>query len=269
MVATAWSDGHRVLYHWQEFREDYLADILMNGRVYCSQPSGFNDPWDCKPYFNTEILEDPEENRRHVEWAVDCCRKANKMSEDDIEHMRQTLLVDRVRAAELLIQMSGGMAAEIDRKYRVYCLCPEVDSVLMWSHYGKKHSGVCLEFSLRNVVFCGAQPCEYLDEFPRTLIYARDAAANLQMLLAKARAREYEHEYRLITEERALGTAGVDTLKTDSGFLDPPDGALTAVIVGCQGDYEGVRRLVGAHAPHVTVKRAVRMPNRYGLRIEG
>lgn len=52
-----------MLYHWQRFVEDRLAQTLEDLTIYCSSPNEFNDPWDSKPFFNTEILNNPEEKR--------------------------------------------------------------------------------------------------------------------------------------------------------------------------------------------------------------
>lgn len=92
MVDTAWGDGHRTLYHWQRFDESRLADLLSTQRIYCSSPRAFNDPWDCKPHFNSDVLSDPDENERHVQWAVDLCKRKRQMSGEDLKRMRATLL---------------------------------------------------------------------------------------------------------------------------------------------------------------------------------
>jgi hypothetical protein len=270
MAITAFQEGHRVLYHWQRLDDTRLAQSLTNRTIYSSCPAAFNDPWDCKPYFNTEILTDPDENEKHVQWAVDLCRRRTTMSEKDIGHMKETLPTDRARAAALMVQMSEELAPQIAQRYRVYCLGPDVKNLLMWAHYADDHKGVCLEFSLRNDVMCSALKCEYLRKFPLMRAYARDDEDNLRMLLAKSEAWSHEREYRLIAQERAHAHAvGADTLVADNSLLKLPKGALMSVIVGCQGDYEKVTALVRATAPDVRVKRAVRVPNHYELRIEG
>jgi hypothetical protein len=268
MATSAFEEGHRVLYHWQPFNEERLARTLKDLVIYCSSPGDFNDPWDCKPFFNTEILADPEENEKHVAWAVDVCRRRTPMSEPDIEAMKETLRNDPVRAAVLIRDHSESMEAAILRQYRVYCLGPAVGNLLMWAHYADSHRGVCLEFSLRNDVMCSALKCEYLKEFPIMKLHSNEDADALRVLLAKAEPWIYEKEYRIVAQERqhAVGTA---TLMTDKGFLQLPKGALVSVIVGCQGDYEKVSKLVQALAPDVKVKRAVRVQNRYALNIEG
>ncbi|WP_299163553.1 DUF2971 domain-containing protein [Accumulibacter sp.] len=266
MAELALEDGHRMLYHWQAFNEEWLAESLEKRTVYCSKPGDFNDPWDCRPFFNTEVLNDPDENERHIAWAVDVCSRQTRMSGQDIEAMTTTLRHDPAKATNIICRISEAMSAEINQRYRVYCLGPGVGNLLMWAHYADRHKGVCLEFSLRNEVMCSALRCEYLDEFPiLKLNEDRDDQA-LRMLLAKAGAWRYEKDYRLVAQERSH-VVGSGTLLTDDGSLKLPQGALVSVIVGCEGDYDRISPLVRAIAPDVRVKRALREPNRYALRI--
>lgn len=267
MTTTALAEGHQVLYHWQRLDEERLARTLKELTIYCSSPGEFNDPWDCKPFFNSEILADPEENKKHVAWAVDLCSHRTQMSKSDIEAMKESLRNDPVRAASLIQDISESVEAAILKQYRVYCLGAEVGNLLMWGHYADSHKGICLEFSLRNNVMCNALKCEYTSEFPIMKLHDREDADVLRILLAKADPWSYEREYRIVAQEREHAVS-TDTLITDKGLLKLPKGALTSVIVGCQGDYEKVRRLVLAYAPNVKVKRAVRVRNRYALNIE-
>ncbi len=268
MTNTAWSDGHRVLYHWQRYDEARLAHTLSTRQIYCSSPGAFNDPWDCKPHFNSEVLADPAENKRHVQWAVELCSRKTSMSAADLDRMRAILLTDHAKATELLNNLSAAMAPEINSRYRVYCLGLDAGNLLMWAHYADDHRGICLEFDLRNDVLCGALRCEYFPEFPLMRVYDNSEEANLLILLAKGDAWAYEQEYRLIAQERGAAVPGAYTLMTDQSFLQLPEGALRSVFVGCQADYAGIRRLVERLAPQVRVKRADRVPNRYRLAIK-
>ena len=269
MATTAWADGHRVLYHWQRFNEDRLRATLESNRIYCSSPGAFNDPWDCKPHFNSAVLADPQENERHVNWAVDVCSRNTNMSRQDLERMRRTLLSDRTRAAELLSRISDEMAPGINSRYRVYCLGPTVSNLLMWAHYAENHRGVCLEFDIANETLCGALKCDYLPAFPVMKLHDDSEEAALLILLSKSDVWSYEEEYRLIAQERAVAIPDADTLMTDDSFLQLPVGALRAIITGCQTDHDSIRTLVQRMAPQVRVRRAVRVPNRYELAIEG
>jgi hypothetical protein len=253
------------LYHWQRFDAGRLEAILRDNAVYCSKPSDFNDPWDCRPFFNTDLLSDPAEVQKHIDWAELICTRAGKMSEPDIARMKEAL-----RDPALLRKMVRKGAIETQQavleRYRVYCLCSDVSNALMWAHYADSHRGICLKFSVRNEVICCALEVQYFPEFPMTRQYSDDLAENLLPLLAKSDVWKYESEYRLIAQDAANATPH-ETLLAVNGFLKLPDGALRAVIVGCQGPYDEVRELVGRCSLAIPVLRARKLDNRYGLEI--
>jgi hypothetical protein len=55
------------LYHYEPFKPEYLAAILREFRVHCLDPTKLNDPWDCRPAFDTSCLSDPDEARALIE----------------------------------------------------------------------------------------------------------------------------------------------------------------------------------------------------------
>lgn len=97
--------------------------------------------------------------------------------------------------------------------------------------------------------------------------YSEGEDENLIPLLTKSDVWSYEQEYRLVAQERSFATAH-RTLMTTDNYLTLPEGALTSIIVGCQGQLDEVRELVSKHAPEVLVKQVERIPNRYALRIK-
>ncbi len=265
---TAYNDGIDRLYHWEPFNEEYLRRLLCARTIYFSDPADFNDPWDCKPWFSTKLLEDPVERDLHIQWAVDISRQHNDtMSEEAVSRLEMQLRADPKLLAETVDEISLNMADANSGRYRVYCLGPDVGNLLMWSHYADKHKGICLEFSTRDEVMCCPLRVEYPQEFPVIRVYSNDLEDNLRPFLTKADVWKYEHEYRLIAQERGVATAD-ETLITDNNLLRLPETALLSVIVGCQGDYGEVERLIAEVAPELPVKKAVRVPNRFELRIE-
>ena len=264
---TAHQDRIELLYHWQRFDFERLRSLLRDRTIYCSDPAEFNDPWDCKPHFNTTLLDDPAEHERHVQWSVDICQRHNHgMSAADIARMEAQLRADRGVLAEYVNEISEGMWLAIASRYRVYCLGTDPGNILMWSHYADNHRGICLEFRTRDVVMCSALRVEYHKDFPIMHLYSADELDNLRPLLAKADVWAYEREYRLIAQERSAATAH-ETLLTDDHLLSLPESALVSVIVGCQGPYDAVKSIVAEVAPNVLVKRAVRVPNHFEVRV--
>ena len=138
---------------------------------------------------------------------------------------------------------------------------------LMWSHYADGHAGICLEFSTHNVVMCAPLRVRYLKSYPRIHVHEKGEAAALSLLLTKSDVWKYEREYRLVAQERSMAVAA-DTPMTDGNLLTYPEGALVAVIVGCRAEYDRVKDLVDAVSPRTAVKRAIRIPNRFELRID-
>lgn len=254
------------LYHWQPFHKCRLRATLKNGTIYCSNPNDFNDPWDCKPFFNTELLSDSTEREKHIDWAVRICEAVGKMTKEDIEQMRKKLQDDSALLEQMLREHILEMQQAVADRYRVYCMCPDPTNVLMWAHYANKHQGICLEFNVQNDAICGALEVQYYSEFPMTRQYSDDLAENLLPLLAKSDVWKYEKEYRLITQEADIATPH-DTLQSTNGHLKLPDGALRSIIVGCQSRYDAVRKLVYKHKPDIQILRARRVQNRYRLEI--
>ncbi len=266
MTTTALADGYRTLYHWQPFDEERLRPLLEQNLLYCSSPRDFNDPWDCRPFFNTDILKDLGERSIHTAWAVDLCRRKTNMSGIDIAKMIFSLEHDVDKATEIIQNLSNELTDTIAEKHRIYCLGTDIQNQLMWSHYADRHRGICLQYDLSNEVMCVAQKCDYTSTFPLTKAYDDIEEVGLQMLLTKSAAWTYENEYRLITTESNFAN-DQDLLISINGFLALPDGVLKAIIVGCEGDLSRIKNFVHAINPNIEVKQALRTRNKYELLI--
>lgn len=267
---TAAALGIKRLYHYQSFdKPERLARIFTDGTLYFPRSRDFNDPWDCRPFFNKSALDDPEEYDRTVHWFVHCDRTRN-MSLSEEEHSRRE---NEVRSNRKLLEwmideMTSAMEKAIHDQYRVYCLSAHPDSTLMWAHYAASCRGVCLEFSVQNELFCGALQVEYLQSYPQFSVAATDEDANLQPLLTKSAVWRYEDEYRLIVSEHPFVFPGMPTTK--EGFLPLPKGALQSVIVGTKmsaADRETVKTLVAGSGWGTALKVASLVPDRYEFEI--
>lgn len=130
-----------------------------------SKPSSFNDPWDRKPWFNSSILDDPQERERHLEWLL---RTAGEPADaPPAEEMRANPMLLKA----LIEQVRDGHIRAIDDQYRVYCLSPEATIPLMWAHYGDNHRGVALEFDTRADQLVAAYKVYYSATYPTQVVY--------------------------------------------------------------------------------------------------
>ena len=255
------------LYHWQPFVPEYLTTLLRDQAIYCSNPATFNDPWDCKPFFDIDCLSDPKELEKHIQWYGRNTEKYGPdLSTKEIDGRKDHFRKNPSLFIECTKQFSTEMGTAIEQQYRVYCLGPDVYNTLMWAHYADAHRGLCLEFSTSNHVMCCALGVEYKREFPIIAAYSDDEDINLIPLLTKYEVWSYEQEYRLVAQEDRIRTEH-DTIITNNKYLKLPDGALTSIILGCQGPLEEVQKLVREYSPETRVRQAVRLPNRYELSI--
>ena len=153
------------------------------------------------------------------------------------------------------------------RERRIYCLTPDCKSMLMWSHYAGNHRGICLAFGVDNPLFSRARRVAYRSVYPRWMPHEFEIKQDLTitLILTKAMEWSYEHEYRLISLQSG---SKQDYLMAEADFFRLPPNALKFVIVGCEGDYETVSKIVREYEPGLPVKRIIRSPGRYELSVE-
>lgn len=257
------------LYHYQPFHEAHLRSLLVGQRLYFSDPRTFNDPWDCQPFFRVDHLSDPKERERLIAQYKYVTRKHGPLLPDEeierrADHFRRHPedLVAKVMA------FSEAMARGIGEQYRIYCLTPHPDHELMWAHYARSHTGVCLEFDAAHPMISVAQAVRYSRDYPAfDMVASEDPAEDIAPLVSKSAAWAYEDEYRLVSQERAHAGVG-ETIVTDNGDCALPAGALKAIILGCLADEvtrAAVRSLVAEGGRGVIVKQIERARDKYQL----
>ncbi|HYL76118.1 MAG TPA: DUF2971 domain-containing protein [Bryobacteraceae bacterium] len=258
--------GLNSLYHYQDFdlksSDDHagrLRDILKNHRIWCSNPANFNDPWDGKPYFDPAFLDDPEV-RAFTAEAIISTRKGGP----ELGHIDYKLRTDPKFLKAALHQFSVQMFDFIASRWGVFCLSPNPSLTLMWSHYGRNHKGICLEFNVPNTKFRGALEVQYQKEYPKFLLHA--PGSYLSMLLTKSDDWMYEQEFRLLCPR--FTDVKESPLIMDGNYLNIGASDLTSIILGCQVTDEAaltIQDLVQQYSPHVKVRQARRALNKYHL----
>jgi hypothetical protein len=256
---------HKALYHYERFVAERLSATLRDQRIYCSNPAGFNDPWDCRPWFDEEALETPE----RLERVLTFLRKHKSADFDDkiidIEIWEARVRAKRYERVTLNTSLSELLRVTVHKR-RIYCLTPDPSSTLLWSHYTENHRGICLEFGIDNPLFQLALEVLYPATYP---VWSIDEIEDehqraVEMILAKAKPWEYEKEFRIISPHNT--DLNVPTRVVDGCFELPP-GTLKSVIAGCDADYDAIKAIVHHHMPDLPVKRAFRSPNNYRLAI--
>lgn len=239
-------------------RAKELRDIVLESRLWLSSPRDFNDPFDMTAHVLMQgttgqirmRFKQLIEEKSGLPW-----KKRRVMLDTFMARPRQHW--------EEAIKKSH---AKNHEQTGIFSFAGDPRSVLMWSHYGNHHTGVCLQFDVARDpgVLLGAVPVSYFKDYP-VFNWARDdtQVQLRQSLLNKFDAWAYECESRIIWP------GGAHT------YLPVKPSALVGLILGCRATDSSMRevdKMLAERAarglPDVRVYRAVKHERKYALVIK-
>jgi hypothetical protein len=257
------SQNHPIaLYKYKDLSGDgisHVEDMLRNHRLWYSSPLNFNDPFDCRCVF------DIRNTREEIVF-----RKAAFLAKRN-----GTTLADALAQADgdiptELQEVEQWQRQQIEGHSRraantgILCLTPVCDDFIMWTHYAKNHTGICIQFRVHNVseeghldFIAAVQAVEYADRCPMINI-VRDGTVDIvrKAFLTKSTPFRYEREWRIVLLDQGPGLKPI------------PKGIVGAVILGCQIDPAARERVVNACAKYegdVEIVQATLDPETYAL----
>lgn len=214
---------------------EFLLRTLINNELYFSEPSTFNDPFDCN--FKIKLIEDSEIERKLFEETF---------SESDLKNYSMKVLRQMFSDG---FNKNISFFNQINKKIGITCFSEERDNFLMWSHYTNKHSGVCLIFDwMIDVNFFMGYKIIY-SEYLATIEWTSNESIHEQIfqpLLVKLKHWEYEKEVRSV----------INVNNNDRTIAFIPK-ALKGIIFGAnvkKEDEDLILRIVGLHDKYEGVK---------------
>lgn len=225
--------------------EPYSAQSLKNlkGQVlYFGSPLGFNDPYDCAltPGFVVPTEEDIEAIRAHYLSKPDLPASVR----EELSRFSYRQLTHYFLRAGFAV-IDGAVAGFLKQK-GVSCFSEQNDNLLMWSHYGGRYRGLCLEFDTNGEAFQKLQPVRYVERPPplslRNMLLDGDFDAVAELFCTKAAAWAYEREWRAI--HAVAGTEYVYPASALTGVFFGPDIDAQSLEIVClilKGQNPGVK----------------------------
>lgn len=169
------------LYRYRCYGKEWEGE-LFKGNIYMAPPIELNDPFDSSLYINKESLE---------------------------KHVYNLLPKARLNFDEIFAQTYNDMYRKIFDSFkvdsRIACFSANRKSILMWSHYGIRHEGYCIEYDTSKLNY---NKYLILPVLYKKLRY--DAAEFLNMLsedciikpfIHKSNIWNYEDEWRIISSK--------------------------------------------------------------------
>jgi hypothetical protein len=257
-IAPRWSDIPEHFYKYRPVAGEkalgWLEQTIERNEVYWAAPIEFNDPFDCAPRFLAPTGKMRKELVRRVAESVAIGR-----SRAERRNLRRNLR--RTSKADMEANFENGVDTVL-KESGVYSLSTDPASILMWSHYAESHSGVCLRLRGKPLFeqFLTGHWVGYEDERPKLRIGQETQAALLRKLLfTKARAWQYEAEWRMV---QYRGQPGIRRL--NAGILD-------GIILGSRVTEAAEQTVLAAierSGAKIEVLRAVEDREEYRLTIE-
>ena len=185
LIGKMIKDGQlsRTLYTYMpiDCSDNRVRLIFEECKLRFSSPASFNDPFDCKIYPTI-----PSDEKLAKYLAAQCENVTND-SNTIFESLRNNSPDTIVRKA----------IEKIMNEIGVKCFTPNNANILMWSHYAKSHTGICLEFDILSdpAFFVCPIKIVYSDDYPQLEYTGKNFVTKL--LQTKSKVWEYEQEVRV------------------------------------------------------------------------
>jgi hypothetical protein len=235
--------------------------FVIKDEVWASNPTDFNDPYDCRQTYDLDAS--PEEWEKRNDGIVEQFTKLFKnqgtlaQREEDLKAFGADLKKGNYADPAFQADM-GRLLQESLNKSRVLCLCETQINPRLWAHYSDGHRGFCLEFDSTLEPFSHALRVRYTKRYPRLGINATPDQSFRTFLLTKSELWKDEQEWRCVV------------FQGGSAQWPIPQKALKAVIFGTRASAElraTVSRLIAEHKPWVELREAVEVPFSYDLQV--
>jgi len=236
------------IYKYEALNARTLRNI--KGQVlFFGSPLNFNDPYDCA--LTPNILPPKDDD---VERLRAACIRRNGLNERQ-KHEFETFSTQELRAM-FLRSAHSAIKELIDRFLAtrgVTCFSERNDDLLMWSHYGGRYRGVCLEFNTAIDPFGRVRQVRYVSSLPQlgvaSILSRNDFDPVQELYCTKSDSWRYECEWRAFHE--VAGTQYTYPPEALTGVYFGPDiddESLEIVCLILAGQNEGVRFYKGSRS---------------------
>jgi len=212
---------------------DHTKDIFRNKKIYFPKPTEFNDPFDCQIEFEDDItvdiykqfikkhsiensLSEEQVNEWHNLAFCSCC--GNSLTSSAV-----TKIKDAINSFEDYFKNLG-----------ILTLSEKEDNILMWSHYAKYHTGICIGIDIpeSKALITVKYPESYpIIKYSEVLLGHDPTDLIKRIINTKSIDWKYEQERRMF----------ISNGNTEN---DLP-GEITAIYFGCECEDNNVRDIIG------------------------
>lgn len=246
-------NGLKHLYKFMSVRNpdnstEFLECLLIDGHLFLSPPSVFNDPFECKPYFSLES-HDTNDIKKLKKKFFSLIRDhvvLNNVAHDLSYFDRLNNFFDNPENDITIDENLKLLFNSIYQGFRIYSLTQSPYNLLFWSYYANSHKGICIEFDAQIPPFSEARKVEYLEKYPEVKSFFDNEYLRKVPALSKSIEWKHENEYRILQVTNKLQHPNfMDFLGNEFLILRP--NSIKSVIVGAQiteSDLDDVKNIL-------------------------
>lgn len=226
----------------------YLFDTLINKEMWFSNPTDFNDPFDCDinmTFYDSSHSSIQNYFDKYLKKQFSS-KELEKINTTNISNNNFGILLNKV--AKKVAQSKG-----------VACFMSNCDNLLMWAHYADSHKGVCLKFDILEDTefFSPAKKVIYAKDYPvYNYLENKNDFVN-QLFFTKSNEWAYEGEVRVLKKK-----------KDNYQFKES---SLKELIFGCnisENDKKTLTKIIRQYYPKTKIKQAVKNDSKFELKFE-
>jgi len=223
----------------------FLFDSLINSEMWFSNPTDFNDPFDCGIDMKIQNST-PQQFQSYFEKYL-----VKHFSSEELAKIDKTQ-ISRKQFEGLI----NKVAKRVTQRKGIACFMSNCENLLMWAHYANSHKGVSLKFDILDDTefFSPMKKVIYEEEYPQYDYLTNKNDFVNQMFFVKSEDWSYEEEVRV--------------LKSKSGNYKFNPNSLKEVIFGCKisdGDKRTLTKIINNYYPNAKLTQAFKHNSKFGL----
>lgn len=211
--------------------EKHLNRVIecLKGKIHFSSPLTFNDPFELQTIISPPTFDEVQTFLHEAGASI------NKKPKSFKARIHKEINGQFLRSPPTIA--TRDWLDEIG----ILCLAESPRDLLMWSHYGSNHKGVCIGFSALEKPFLAAKPITYTDQRPIIPFGSYKTMKLMEaekIFLHKSKEWAYESEWRCVkrTIKQDEKNFYLDTIKADPSKFDEIADLLTEQ--GGPGNYD-------------------------------
>jgi hypothetical protein len=194
----------------------YVENVIHGRGIQFTTPARFNDPFECRhravyPGTRQQLI-------AYFERVGERVMPTTSKRERKAYAVRMT---DRIQRGQAVLPHEFASFEQITASWGILCLTAHRHSLLMWAHYAREHTGICIGFDTDVDMFTVAMPVFYLDDIPEANYFDRSNVSKIAdaAIFTKATCWAYENEWRLFKRTLSGPEKAEETIRQPSEEL--------------------------------------------------